>query len=306
MDYVFYTVDAFTDTRFQGAPILIFPQADHLDDTQMMQIAREFNFAETVFVQSPLFIGHTRRFRIFTPERELPFAGHPTIAAAYILAHLREMEPYAEEINFVIEEPMGPIQIQVIFQQDTPILTQFGVNMKYTVDGFIPPLCDLAAALSLEDADLVGMQIYMPLVITGSQRYLVVPMRDLPTLQRARFDFQAWLRSSATATLPTDLMLFTSAPERMHQEPTYQVRLVGPMLDPDQDPPIGSAVPALAAYLNEYRTKLDGDFHFIAERGVGQRRLSTLYVNAHRHHGHLGTIWVGGKVVLLSQGTLTL
>jgi trans-2,3-dihydro-3-hydroxyanthranilate isomerase len=125
-------------------------------------------------------------------------------------------------------------------------------------------------------------------------------------LQRARFDFQAWLRSSATATLPTDLMLFTSAPERMHQEPTYQVRLVGPMLDPDQDPPIGSAVPALAAYLNEYRTKLDGEFHFIAERGVGQRRLSTLYVNAHRHHGHLGTIWVGGKVVLLSQGTLTL
>ncbi len=306
MEHAFHILNAFTDAPFQGAPILVLPQADRLDEAQMLQIAREFGQPETVFVQSPVFVGHARRFRIFTPERELPFAGHPTIAAAYLLAHLRALEPYAGQLDFIVEEPLGPIQIQIRFEDDRPVHTQFGLNLKYRLDDFVPPPADLAAALGLADADLIGWQTCRPRVVSGSQRYLVVPVRDLPALLRARFDFQAWLRSSATATLPTDLMLFTAAPERMQQAPTYQVRLLGPLLAPVQDPPIGSAVPALAAYLNEFQPALDDDLRFIAERGVGQPRLSTLSVQALRRRGRLGTIWIGGQVVPIGHGSLHL
>ena len=91
MRYRFVTADVFTDQPFGGNPLAVLPDARGLDDALMQKIAREFNLSETVFVLPPEAPAHTRRLRIFTPTTEVPFAGHPTVGTALVLARLGEV-----------------------------------------------------------------------------------------------------------------------------------------------------------------------------------------------------------------------
>ena len=84
----YVTVDVFTNRRFAGNPLAVFPDARDIPPAAMPAITREFNLSETVFVLPPVDPAHARRLRIFTPGRELPFAGHPTVGTAWVLAKL--------------------------------------------------------------------------------------------------------------------------------------------------------------------------------------------------------------------------
>src|SRR2546430_1088407 len=88
----FYTLDVFTDAALAGTPLAVVLDCDGLDTARMQAIAREFNLSETVFVRPPRDPAHTAHVRIFTPGRELPFAGHPTVGTAVLLAELRAPE----------------------------------------------------------------------------------------------------------------------------------------------------------------------------------------------------------------------
>ena len=103
MKYRYYTCDVFTETRFGGNPLAVLPSADGLSDDQMQQIAREFNFSETAFVFPPQ-AGHTRKVRIFTPAREVPFAGHPNIGTAFVLASNGEFGEIRSLLSVTFEE----------------------------------------------------------------------------------------------------------------------------------------------------------------------------------------------------------
>src|SRR5471030_2325611 len=106
----FYTLDVFTDVALAGNPLAVVLDSDGLDSARMQAIAREFNLAETVFVTEPRDPINTARLRIFTPGRELPFAGHPTIGSAVLLAHLRARDLLArEDLRLVLEEEIGEV-----------------------------------------------------------------------------------------------------------------------------------------------------------------------------------------------------
>ena len=105
----FHTLDVFTDTRFGGNPLAVVLEADALDTDSMQTIAREFNLSETVFVLKPENPAHTARIRIFTPAVEVPFAGHPTVGTAALLAELRTPAGEGEAI-VVLEEKIGPVR----------------------------------------------------------------------------------------------------------------------------------------------------------------------------------------------------
>src|ERR1700733_9442544 len=106
MGFDFSLVDVFTDRPFGGNQLAVFPDAEGIADETMQQLAREFNFSETTFVLPPSDPSHTCRVRIFTPGRELPFAGHPTLGTAAVLASLNDGE--GEGRPFVFEEGIGP------------------------------------------------------------------------------------------------------------------------------------------------------------------------------------------------------
>ncbi len=109
-EFRFYTCDVFTDRMFSGNQLAVLTDARGLDDATMLSIAREFNFAETTFVTPPTEARHTARVRIFTPSRELPFAGHPTVGTAFVLASPAIGQNASE---MVLEENVGPVPVRI-------------------------------------------------------------------------------------------------------------------------------------------------------------------------------------------------
>src|SRR6185369_9130321 len=118
MRYRFYTCDVFTDTRFGGNPLAVLPEAQGLSDRQMQDIAREFNFSETAFVLPPE-RGQACRVRIFTTTLELPFAGHPNIGTAFVLATIGRFGPIGDPVTVTFEEKAGLVPIVIRRAGDT-------------------------------------------------------------------------------------------------------------------------------------------------------------------------------------------
>src|SRR5918999_2366504 len=111
MRYQYYICDVFTDTRFGGNQLAVLPFAEGLTTEQMQQITREFNFAESTFVLSPK-LGHTRQVRIFTPAKEIPFAGHPNVGTAFTLATTGAFGEIGESMTVTFEEKAGVFSIR--------------------------------------------------------------------------------------------------------------------------------------------------------------------------------------------------
>jgi PhzF family phenazine biosynthesis protein len=145
-----HTLDVFTDRRFTGNPLAVVLEADDLSTEQMQAVGRELNLSETVFVLKPQNPAHSARVRIFTPERELPFAGHPTIGTAILLAQLRTTPVNGEQdAIIVLEQSIGTVRIGVRLRADQPPFAEFDAP-KLPVAAATPPARDrIADALGL-------------------------------------------------------------------------------------------------------------------------------------------------------------
>ncbi|MEN9577576.1 MAG: hypothetical protein RJA70_585 [Pseudomonadota bacterium] len=306
MRYRYYTVDAFTDRLFEGAQIAVLPDARGLNDATMQKIAREFNLSETVFVFPPMNPANAKRLRIFTPTREVPFAGHPTLAAAHVLTAIGEIggteagpggvDP---SLRFVFEETVGPINVSVSTDANRRF-SEFSVLTTYSTDRMTPLDAELAKFLSLSESD-IGIDGFHPLVVATEQPYLMVPLRSFAAVRRAKFDYRAWSESSAPSTLSNEVMLFSVETESA--DSGYHCRLVGPNIGVHEDPPIGSAIAAFAGYLCESR----GPEHaFVAERGAESHRRSLLRVRAEKQAERTVALRVGGTAVLVCDGHIHL
>ncbi|HEY4490946.1 MAG TPA: PhzF family phenazine biosynthesis protein, partial [Acidobacteriota bacterium] len=155
MRYRFYTADVFTDKKFGGNQLAVFPDAQRLETETMQRIAREFNFSETVFVLPPRNPQHTRWIRIFTPACEIPFAGHPTVGTAHVLAAIGEIPVQANRVRIIFEEGVGAIPVEIHFRGSIPVFAQF-TTAVLPEEGPPPPSGkDLARVLSLDPDDLL-------------------------------------------------------------------------------------------------------------------------------------------------------
>ena len=191
MKYHFHTCDVFTDSVFGGNPLAVFPDGRGLDDGQMQRIAREFNLSETVFVLPPEDAAHTRRLRIFTPVGEVPFAGHPTVGTAHVLAAIGEVALSGEETRIVFEEGVGPVPVTIRAEGGAPVFAQLTAAQPPEV-GPPPPADDvIAAALGLEAADLGAGDMAVQVVSCGMP-FLFVPLQEVAALGRIVVDTGRW------------------------------------------------------------------------------------------------------------------
>src|ERR687895_508855 len=156
MKYRYYTADVFTDRPFGGNQLAVFPDARGIDSARMQEIAREFNLSETTFVLPPDDTRHTRRVRIFTPGAEIPFAGHPTVGTAHVLAAIGDIPLTGETTRIVFEEGVGPVPVTVRSNGRQPVFAQLSVAKLPEVGPSPPSAARLAAMLSLEVGDLAG------------------------------------------------------------------------------------------------------------------------------------------------------
>src|SRR6059058_1420680 len=151
----FVTADVFTDRTFGGNQLAVFPDATGVDPRHMQDIAREFNFSETTFVLPPDDPKHTARVRIFTPGTELPFAGHPTVGTAHVLAAIGDIRLTGDATHIVFEELVGPVPVTIRAEGGAPTFCQLSVA-KLPEEGPPPPSHEtLAAVLGLEAEDLL-------------------------------------------------------------------------------------------------------------------------------------------------------
>ena len=189
MKYHYFICDVFTEQRFGGNQLAVLPDAETLSEWQMQQIAREFNFSETAFVL-PAETGHTRKVRIFTPTTEIPFAGHPNIGTAFVLA---ETGALGKEIPGAVlfEEEAGLVSIEIQANLGAPTSFELKAPQVLTLQAF-PAIGSVAKALSLRENEIV-LTTHSPTVASVGLPFLFVEVADLSVLAQVRI---IWLGST--------------------------------------------------------------------------------------------------------------
>ena len=296
----FYSVNVFTNEMFEGTQVLVFPNADLLNDATMYKISQEFGFPDTVFITKASTPKSAAKFRLFTRTGESAFEGHATIGAAFV--HYTKERSNADGLpyRFTIDEEVGPIDIVVSDNDDQQLVTEFVVTTHPKFDSYVPSSHDLSRILSVDPSSFHADR-FLPMVAVCDRAYLIVPVHSVAELQRAKFSNAAWVSCAATSTMPRELLVF--APATPDSSDHFYARLLGESIDSTDDPPIGSAMPAFANYLihSDINNK-----RFIVERGLGYSRLSTLHVHIDDIQLDSTTIRVGGSVVLVSEGELNI
>jgi len=264
----------------------------------MQQIAREFNFSETTFV-FPAEQGNTRRVRIFTPAREVPFAGHPNIGTAFVLATTEQFGAIHGDLTVTFEEEAGLVPVTIITKEAGRLWCELAAPQGLTLGDTAEP--ELAAsALSLETAD-IAMEVHPPLAAGVGLPFLVVELRNRDALERASFNLNV-LGGLEEKGLPPDILLYTQSSGDID----IRARMFAPLDGVPEDPATGSANCALAALLSHCDPAETGDYNWRIVQGVEMGRPSILNARTQKRGGVVTTTMIGGDCVMVSDGTLTL
>ena len=301
METRFHTLDVFTDRIFGGNPLAVFPDADGIAPETMQKIAKELNLSETVFITADAPPGRACRLRIFTPASELPFAGHPTVGTAFLLAAIGRVPlEDGSEVKIVFEEGVGAVPVTIRVEDGRPVFARL-TAARVPEHGPPPPPNDaIAEVLSLDAADLGGS---IPISqVSAGVPFLFVSVRNLDALGRIRLSLPAWERHVADGWAPHVYVVTDDAGEGV----ALRARMFAPAMGIAEDPATGAAASALAGLLAQRDGNTDGTYRWTVEQGVEMGRPSRLHLEADVAGGAVTAVRVGGASVLVSTGTFTL
>ena len=306
-NYHFLQLDVFTDRPFCGNPLAVFPEADEIDSDVMMKIAREMNLSETVFVLKPGSDNVLRRLRIFTPTREIPFAGHPIVGTWTALAQ-EGVVPVPEGGNgwqrIFHEVGVGVLPVDVEFREARPVqvvMTQGKFEILNEIDD-AHEQSEVARALGLAREDLDES---LPIqVITTGLSCLVVPIRSLADLRDVRVN-ASLLADIYTRYGGTGCHAFTRETLEVGASRGH-ARFFAPADNIPEDPATGSACGALGGYLVHHGglslEPQDGRYKFVIEQGDFIQRPSRINLDVKGEAGRVQAVKVGGEAVLVARG----
>jgi len=286
-------LDVFTRERLKGNPLAVVLQADGLLDNQMQAIAREFNLSETVFINRPQQVRHTAALRIFTPQVELPFAGHPTVGAAVALG----LQSRASAVR--LEEKVGTITCLIERIDKHVGHARFALPRLPEEVGTAPPALAIAGTLGLDPED-IGCGELKPALYSAGNPFYLIPVRDAGCLKRITLNRHGW-----DETYPFgrgSIYVFTRTPE----EPGFDLaaRMFGAGLGVVEDPATGSAAAALIGLLA--RHALPGQSEYTLRQGYEMGRPSTIQLQLRLEGDQLTHGGIGGDAVILGEGVLEL
>lgn len=307
MELDYRTLDVFTDTPFTGNPLAVFPRARGLDTDQMQRIALEMNLSESVFVFPPRTDEGTRRLRIFTPGREVPFAGHPTVGTAFYLVASGEVELGPDGGEVILEEEVGPVKVDVRCQDGRPVsaeLTAAGEPWEAPADFGRERLGALVSvdpgSVGAEGGSLGIPTRLEPAFASVGLPYLVLPLKDVAAVESASLDSSVW-RELLPPGAPSR-MVYLVAPGGRGEAVDLHVRMFAPDAGVPEDPATGSAAAALGAYLGS-RVAV-GRYAWTLEQGLEMGRPSRLSLGVDASGEKAEAVRVGGASVLMSRGSM--
>ena len=291
----FVTLDVFTDRRFAGNPLAVVLDSGGLETAAMQAIAREFNHPETVFVFAPENLAYRARVRIFTPARELPFAGHPTVGTAVLLG-LRDGAAAGREL--VLEEQVGPVRCTLESMDGGHGGARFAVPQIPAEVGPAPDAATIAAALQLAPADL-GFDRFQPSRWSAGSPCTFVPVAGLAAIARcgpdpAKFD----------AAFGPSGIVYVFCRETREPGHGFHARMFAPGLGIREDPATGSAAAAFTGVLARYGQPADGNHAITIEQGYEMGRPSLIRLAMVTQAGKLASASIGGDAVVVTEGTL--
>jgi trans-2,3-dihydro-3-hydroxyanthranilate isomerase len=296
----FFTLDVFAETALAGNPLAVVLDCRGLDDRAMQAIAREFNLSETVFVFEPKNPVNTARVRIFTPAREMPFAGHPTVGTAALLAHIRAPDLLAaQDMRIVLEEGIGDVVCVVRHRRGRALAANFDLpKLPQRLEASPPPTPEIAGGLGLRPED-IGFDRHEPSLFTAGAPYLFVPVRSINAIGRARPADMRWNADGGPATF-----LYTS--EVVEAGSVYHSRMFAGGWGVAEDPATGSAAAAFAGVTVAFDRPSDGERVLTIEQGYEMGRPSLIALGFEVEGGELRSASIGGSAVIVSSGALEL
>lgn len=287
----FYIVDVFAEEKYAGNQLAVFIGAAALSTEQMQQIAREINYSETTFILSPEPRNGGYEVRIFTPAKELPFAGHPTLGTAFVLQQAVIQQP-VETITLNLQ--VGPIPVTVIYQDQVPNVLWMRQNPP--VFGQTVDATAIAPALGLEIDDF-DTRYPIQEVSTGVP-FLIVPLKNLAALQRIKVNVDRVV--SLVESLQAK-EIFVFCPETRNPANQFSARMFAPCLGIPEDPATGSANGCFAGYLVQHHYLGSESIDVRVEQGYEMGRPSLLLLRAARKSDTI-EVEVGGKVIKVAKG----
>jgi trans-2,3-dihydro-3-hydroxyanthranilate isomerase len=296
----YITVDVFTDRAFGGNPLAVVLDAGELTTAQMQAIAVEFNYSETTFVLPPRETGHDAEVRIFTRRSEIPFAGHPNVGTAFVLASQAQQAPE----RFVFEEKAGLVPVEIL-KQDGKV-----AGAELTAPQPLKRLTEVSVAkatacISLGAAD-IKTDRHPPHIISVGLPFLVVEVASREALRRAKPNAEGFAR-----TFPVDgsdaVYFYTRDVPADEARCDLQARMFHPGSSGlSEDPATGSATAAAAALLAELDSMKEGEVKLRIGQGFDMGRPSLLLTRVRKANGAVASAHVGGACVPMMEGTFWL
>ncbi|HZH51771.1 MAG TPA: PhzF family phenazine biosynthesis protein [Microvirga sp.] len=295
----FVTLDVFTEEAFAGNPLAVVIDAEGLDMDGMQAIAREFNLSETVFVMSATEPRQRADIRIFTPARELPFAGHPTVGTAVLLA-LMDQGGQPGAVAFGLKEKVGIVPCAVEVENDRKGSARFRLPRLPFTWGEGKEASDCAWALGLDPTE-VGFDRHVPSRHSAGVAYDLVPLASLDALARAKPRGEAFDKAFGDSDHPS-AYVYARVPNEGSLR--FRARMFGPGMGIAEDPATGSAAAAFAGALMQCEPLGDGEHDIVIEQGFEMGRPSIISLQMNIKDGALVSAEIGGQAVVVSRGEL--
>jgi len=295
----YITVDVFTDRAFGGNPLAVVLDAGSLSTAQMQAIASEFNYSETTFVLPPQNSAHDAQVRIFTVNREIPFAGHPNVGTAFVLAARAEKPP----ARLMFEEQAGLVTVEILQEGGS------ATGAELTAPQPLQKLASLsigqaAACISLAPGDITTNR-HLPLIASVGLPFLIMEVATRDALRRGKPDAVAFAQ-----TFPQhgcDAVYFYTTDVPPAEACDLQARMFHPGSSGlSEDPATGSATVAAAALLADLAPERDGELKLRIGQGVDMGRPSLLLTRVVKRKGAIVLAHVGGGCVQMMEGTFRL
>jgi len=293
MRYSFETVDVFTDRRFGGNPLAVFPEAAGLSGAQMQAIANEFNLSETTFVLPPKDPAHSAQVRIFTPKFEMPFAGHPNVGTAFVVARRGHAH---DPLRF--EEKAGLVPVELLREGGEAIGARLTAPQPLTRGDDVDPAV-VAEACGLDPADIVTRH-HRPCVAGCGTIFNFAEVATRAALERAAPRGDVFARHFPVEGATGIHLYLRDGADGID----IRTRMFAPLHGVPEDPATGSANLALVGLLASLRPDANLTLNLRMAQGVEMGRPSFLNGSVEKRGGRLGLPRIGGRCVAVMTGTI--
>jgi trans-2,3-dihydro-3-hydroxyanthranilate isomerase len=295
----FVTVDVFTSERFSGNPLAVVLNADGLTTAQMQSVAAEFNLSETTFIMPPRDPAHTAAVRIFTPKGEMPFAGHPNVGTAFVLA--RAGRSYGRALTgdrVIFEEKAGLVPIDILRDGGIVVGARLASPQRLSIGAEIPAEL-IAGACGVAIGD-IATDNHRPVIASCGAAFILAELKTYAALKTAIGHADVFRHDVARHPV-TSVLIYTQV-----EEPAIDIRarMFAPQHNIPEDPATGSANVALIGLLAHLRPEPTLSLAKTIAQGVEMGRASLLHAAATKQDGIVTTTFIGGSCVPVMAGTI--